>query len=186
MDLSIVPQLFAFGILLLQADLLIVVLAYIFDRNGWVVRVVHKYAIPIVGLMGLFAIIGSLTLSEGLGWTPCKLCWFQRIFLYPSFFIGLIAWWKQDRNALRYTLVLSIVGVLISIYHYYLQMSGTTSLPCSVMGQGPSCGGTFIKQFGYMTIPMMALTLAAYAGVISWIGLRRPHNEHTEKPVEEL
>ena len=180
MDLSSVPKFFAIGVLLLQADLLIIVLGYIFDRDGWIVKTVRNWALPIVALMGLFAIVGSLTLSEGLMWEPCKLCWFQRIFLYPAFFIGLIAWWKKDRNALRYTLALALVGLLFSIYHYFIQMTGSTSLPCSVMGQGPSCGGTYIKEFGYLTIPMMALTLSAYAAVTSWIGLQTPRRNTPE------
>lgn len=171
MDLSLAPKLFAWGILLLQADILIIVLACLFDRDGWIIRVVKKYALPILAFIGACAIVGSLTLSEGLGWEPCKLCWFQRIFLYPTFFIALVAWWKNDRGAVRYILTLTLVGICFSIYHYFLQMSGTTTMPCSVMGQGPSCGATFIKQFGYITIPMMALTLNLYAIVVSWIVL---------------
>lgn len=29
------------------------------------------------------ATLGSLYLSEILGYEPCKLCWFQRILMYP-------------------------------------------------------------------------------------------------------
>ena len=173
MDLTSAPELFGIAILLLQAVIVITVLACLFDRDGWIIKLTKQHALKLVTFVGAAAIVGSLTLSEGLGWDPCKLCWFQRIFLYPAFFIGIIAWWKKDYSALRYVLTLSIVGLCISIFHYWIQMTGTSALPCSVSGPNPSCNVTLTKQFGYMTIPLMALTLSLYAIVVSWITLMK-------------
>jgi len=113
-----------------------------------------------------------LTYSELLKFPPCKLCWFQRIFLYPSLFIGLIGFITKDRNALRYSLVLSSVGILFSAYHFFIQMSGITGLPCTAVGQSDACGGIFVQEFGFVTIPFMALTLNLYIIVVSWVGLK--------------
>lgn len=40
------------------------------------------------------AVAGSLYLSEVLNYEPCKLCWFQRIFMYPQLFLLGIATYR--------------------------------------------------------------------------------------------
>lgn len=170
-DLFLISKLFAVGILLVQIDFLVILGAFIVNRDGWITDIVRTYALLLVTLAGLIAIVGSLTYSEIFGFEPCKLCWFQRIFLYPSFFIGLIGYYFKDKNALRYTLALSLVGIFISIYHYTIQMTGVSLIPCSAVGQSSACSGTYVQEFGYITIPMMALTLNAYVIAASWIGL---------------
>lgn len=170
--------LFAIGITLLQIDLLILIGMYLFAPEGKWMKMVNKHSLKIVAFISFLSIAGSLTYSELLQFTPCKLCWFQRIFLYPTFFIGVVASIVRDPKALRYTLVLSSVGILFSAYHYFLQMSGIEGLPCAVVGQTNSCGGVFVKEFGYITIPFMALTLNLYVIVASWIGLKLQKNQN--------
>ncbi len=172
MSYETVGLIFALGVIFLHLDILIIIGAYLFAPEGWIMRFVKKHALKLVLLMGIFSMIGSLTYSEVFKFTPCKLCWLQRIFLYPSVVVGLIGVLTKDRNALRYTLVLSSVGIVISAYHYFIQMSGVTGLPCTAVGQSDACSGTFVKEFGYITIPLMALTLNLYIIVISWVGLK--------------
>jgi len=52
-------------------------------------------------------------------------------------------------------------------------MSGVTGLPCSAIGQSDSCGGIYVKELGYITIPLMAWTLNLYIIVVSYLGLKK-------------
>lgn len=98
----------------------------------------------------------SLFYSEIAGFAPCVLCWWQRIFLYPQVFILGIAWYKKEAGALMYTLPLSVIGGVIAFYHSYLQFGGLSPVPCPA--SGPSCTQVYFLEYGYITIPTMALT----------------------------
>ncbi|MFQ5409937.1 MAG: disulfide bond formation protein B, partial [Anaerolineales bacterium] len=40
--------------------------------------------------VALSAMLGSLYFSEVAGFVPCKLCWYQRILMYPLTLITLV------------------------------------------------------------------------------------------------
>src|SRR5690625_3930295 len=71
--------------------------------------------------VSVVATLGSLFYSEILGYTPCELCWNQRIFMYPLVIIYSVALYKRDINIALPGSILSGVGLLISIYHYGLR-----------------------------------------------------------------
>jgi len=170
---QIIGKIFGIGTFLLQIDLLIVLFLYIVYPNCWVSKFVKKYAVHFVSLLAFSAIFGSLVYSEFLKFDPCKLCWIQRIFLYPSAVIGLVAVIIKDTKALLYTLTLSVLGALVSLYHYIIQMAPVSdSLPCAADAAG-GCGGIYVLEMGYITIPMMTLTLFVYIVLLSIIGLRK-------------
>lgn len=98
----------------------------------------------------------SLFYSEIAGFAPCALCWWQRIFLYPQVLILCTALWKKESSALVYTLPLSMIGGLVAIYHSYLQFGGSPLIPCPA--SGISCSQIYFIEYGYITIPTMALT----------------------------
>ena len=106
-------------------------------------------------IVALIATLGSLFYSEIAGYTPCKLCWFQRIFMYPLPILLGTALIRKARNIAYYAIPLSLIGGAIAVYHYIVQrMEYATS--CSV--EGVSCTVKYTFNFGYITIPMMALT----------------------------
>lgn len=111
----------------------------------------------------LFSLGGSaMTLihSEIFNLPPCPLCWWQRIFLYPQVILFAIALYTKDRSVYLYSMVLSILGASFAIYHHALQMFPAGSLPCPA--QGVSCSQILYLQFGYITYPMMALSLFVF------------------------
>lgn len=108
-------------------------------------------------LFGWAAIFGSLTYSEYIGFVPCKLCWIQRIFLYPTAIISLIALVSKEKIKPRYYLGLAIPGFLVSVYHTFSQLTGA-EMECGKIGQSASCGDVWVKMYGYITIPAMAAT----------------------------
>ncbi len=113
-------------------------------------------------LAALGAMLGSLLYSDVIGFEPCKLCWIQRIFHYPQVLLFAIALWKKDEHdiVIDYSIVLSILGALVAIYHEYLQLGGQLALtPCTAVGG--ACSKVFFVAYGYITIPMMSLTVFA-------------------------
>lgn len=109
-------------------------------------------------LVSLVAVSVSLVYSDIIGYEPCKLCWIQRVFLYPQVIILGLALWKKTKDAAEYCLSLSIIGAVIAGYHFYGQSFNPNALPaCDVTG-GVSCAIRFFVEFGYVTIPMMSLT----------------------------
>ncbi|NSL50877.1 disulfide oxidoreductase [Calidifontibacillus erzurumensis] len=106
--------------------------------------------------VSLIATAGSLYFSEVLKFIPCELCWFQRIFMYPLVFIQGIAVVKKDFYIYRYVLPLSIIGGLISTYHYLLQKVPLLSANMDTCGIVP-CSSAYINWLGFITIPFLAL-----------------------------
>lgn len=109
-------------------------------------------------LIAIAATLGSLYLSEVAKFPPCKLCWYQRAFMYPQAVILGIAVFINDFKARKYILALSGIGSAIAIYHYALQFL-PLNLPCS--DEAVSCVAKQLFYYGYITIPLMSLTAFA-------------------------
>lgn len=99
---------------------------------------------------------GSIFFSSVMEFTPCVLCWYQRICLFPQVLIlgmGLVAF---DKSVVKYSLPLAIAGWLLALYHtlLYSGIIPESIQPCS---QGVSCTEEYIDLFGFLTIPMLSL-----------------------------
>lgn len=105
----------------------------------------------------LIATIGSLYFSEVRYFIPCTLCWYQRIFMYPLVFILGIAFYRTDKEIYRYTLPLTIIGMLISAYHIALQKVPYLQ-QFEMCKTGVPCSKDYLNWYGFITIPMMAFT----------------------------
>jgi disulfide bond formation protein DsbB len=128
--------------------------------TGWISR----NAVTLMSVVAITATAGSLFFSDIAGWTPCKLCWYQRIFMYPQVPILLLALWKRDRSIAPYILTLCAIGAVIAAVHYGEQVNlalhpSMEVVPCD--DTGVSCARTPTFAFGYITIPLMALTAFA-------------------------
>ena len=69
-------------------------------------------------LVAMVALGGSLFFSEIMMFEPCKLCWFQRICMYPLALLLGIAAYRNDRGIIPYVRVLAGFGMCISLWHY--------------------------------------------------------------------
>src|SRR3989344_9291664 len=88
-------------------------------------------------IVSLAAMLGSLYFSDYLGYEPCKLCWYQRIFMYPQVFLfGLALWRREPFRIWAYSALLSLVGGAIAMFHYYTQVAPKplVTIPCSALG----------------------------------------------------
>jgi disulfide bond formation protein DsbB len=101
---------------------------------------------------------GSLFFSEIAGYPPCELCWFQRICMYPLSILLLIVAVHGDHRAARYVLPLPVVGAGVSIYHLLVENGVVHESQACVASAPGGCAVKWINEFGYMTIPTLALT----------------------------
>lgn len=104
----------------------------------------------------LIATAGSLYFSEVRGYIPCTLCWVQRIFMYPLVLVIGIAYVQKNVRIAATTLIFSVIGGCISIYHYGLQKLDFLADSAPSCGQVP-CTGEYINWLGFITIPFLAL-----------------------------
>lgn len=119
-------------------------------------------------LAAIIATCGSLFFSEALFWIPCKLCWYQRILMYPLVPILLIGIARDDRGLHWYGLPLSLTGVAVSLAHY-LEVLGVTppspcvgSVPCNIDYLTPILTG----PLSFIKIPFLALVAFSIISVM--------------------
>ncbi|MFH0961478.1 MAG: disulfide bond formation protein B [archaeon] len=133
-----------------------------------------KNASILAVLVSLFATISSLFLSEILGLAPCNLCWFQRALMYPIPAILLFSLIAKGKKHFRFVLPLVLGGAAVSLYHIYLQLSASFSPFCpSNPTIGSSCSSIGFAGFGYVTIPVMALTGFLAIGFLASLSVGR-------------
>jgi disulfide bond formation protein DsbB len=106
-------------------------------------------------LLALTAMLGSLYFSEIAGYPPCKLCWFQRLAVFPSAILLAVGLLRKDGLLHTYILPLTIPALIISLYHnlLYYQVFPESAATCEA---GISCTTKFIEWFGFVTIPLLA------------------------------
>ncbi len=104
-------------------------------------------------IVSLFATLSSLFYSEIMGFNPCPLCWYQRIFMYVLPIITFVAIIRKDKNVFYYIAPLSVIGMFIAAYHYGVQIRD--SLICS---GALDCSFIYNLSYGFMTIPVMAFS----------------------------
>lgn len=115
-----------------------------------------KNAVYLAWIQSIIAVLGGLYYSEIKRYTPCALCWYQRILMYPLVIIIAVGILRKDKYLYQYVLPMSISGWLIALYQVLLQ-SGIlpeAAAPCAI---GVSCVTKYLG-FGFITIPVMSLT----------------------------
>ena len=113
-------------------------------------------------LVALVASLAALFLGEIVGQTPCNLCWFQRVFMFPLAVVLGIGCHEDDRSVWRYALPLAVLGGLVAAYHSRLY-------GCALAPSLPPCGAEASCSRGDMllagVVPLPFLSLAAFTGI---------------------
>ena len=158
-SLESISFLSALGTLALQIFAVFLVIIYIYRRSTFasIAAVVQKYALVGALMLSTAALVLAVYYSSVLGIEPCPLCWWQRIFLFPQVILFALALWKKDSDIAIYSIALSVIGSAIALYHHALQILPGTGLPCPATGV--SCAQRIIFEFGYITFPLIALTI---------------------------
>lgn len=128
-------------------------------------------------LIALVATLGSLYFSEIWGLVPCKLCWLQRIFMYPLAITLPIGLYYQDKNVFRYAFPLALIGLIIATYHtimYYLAnyLYGVNELILTACSGGVSCTNKQITFLGFISIPLLSFLAFLMITLLLWLSHR--------------
>jgi disulfide bond formation protein DsbB len=129
----------------------------------------------LAGGVAVLAMVGSLWFSEGAHFPPCKLCWYQRIAMYPLAFLLPFAAWRRDRGVRPYALLLAGLGLLVSLWHNFIE----TFPDHDPGGCDPTnpCTVRWVEGLGFWTIPRMALVCFAVILTVLWLDRPEPDEE---------
>ncbi len=135
------------------------------DRLGlW--AAIRPVSTEFAAAVAVTATAGSLYLSEGAHYTPCRLCWVQRGFMYPAAALLLVALATRRAWARLAAGVLAVIGLAVAIFHRYEQAYGGIGDFCEA--DNP-CSLRWVNEFGFLTIPTMAgigfFTIAVLVGL---------------------
>ena len=126
-------------------------------RNG-LQRALEGYELWLTFVVSAIATGGSLFFSEIAHFVPCELCWYQRICMYPLSITTLLGALANDRRLARYLLPLPVVGAGVSVYHLLVENGVVQQAHACLISAPGGCATKWINEFGYMTIPTLALT----------------------------
>ena len=179
MDVRTVNLILALLAMLALAGVLMLTLAAVaarISRSGgaWRDRVwdrTAEVALPLAGVIAIVAMAGSLYESEVAHFVPCRLCWYQRIVMYPLAVILPIAAVRRDRRVRTYVLPLALIGAALAAYHYQLEWFPQQGSPaCTV---DAPCTTVWVRELGFVSIPFMALCGFAAIAWLTWIAGQR-------------
>ncbi len=107
-------------------------------------------------LIATTATLGALFIGEDKLMTPCTLCWYQRIFMFPITIILGIACFTDDRQGAVYALALALGGLAMAGYHTLLVagLIPKSWVPCSA---GVSCADQKLEILNGVQIPWLSL-----------------------------
>ena len=111
-------------------------------------------------LIATASALGSLFFSEVLKFTPCVLCWYQRILMYPLVVILAVGILRRDSGIRFYVLPLSVLGLAVAAYHNLLYF-GVIPEGLTQCTLGVSCTTRYLAVLGFIDIPLMSLTAFA-------------------------
>jgi disulfide bond formation protein DsbB len=108
------------------------------------------------------ATLGSLYFQYIEEYSPCDLCWYQRIAIYPLVVIfGIALATREWKTAAQHALPFTILGILLSVYHNIVYYNANfwnpngTPLPCTT--GSVSCSERYVEFAGFITIPFLSL-----------------------------
>lgn len=152
--------------------------AFAFDPTArrFILHNVHKFALELIFFVSAGALVFSVWYSNVVNFPPCELCWIQRIFMYPQVLLSLIAITKKDKKIIEYLLPMTILGGIVAFYQSLVHWGvGVGLLACTTTGA--ECAKVYVHEYGYITIPFMALSSFIYLLTITLIYYYKSRND---------
>lgn len=107
-------------------------------------------------LLATVSTLGALFLGEVMGYTPCVLCWYQRICMFPLVLILAAGLFPLDPKVIRYALPLAVSGWLLAVYHLAL-VAGLIPENIQPCQKGVPCSDLQVIWFGFINIPLLSV-----------------------------
>ena len=157
--------------------------ASIFGRSSASVqdfRVVNAPSVLVMAaLIPLTAMLGSLYYSEVANFTPCRYCWFQRVFMYSTAVILVIAAARKDMSIKPHAMALTGIGAMIGLYHVLLERDVITESSSCDPNNPCTLDWLQHKWGGWITIPSMSFVgFCATFALLSLLPGRRRLERH--------
>lgn len=179
--ISFVNTVLAIGTILAHIFILLIALWFFLLKKSYpeVGQFLGRFGMWSAFKITTISMLASLFYSNIAGFAPCELCWFQRIFMYPLVVILGMALWKKDNKIVSYALALSCLGLVVSLFQNYMYYfnQGLAAF-CQQGGATVSCVKRYVFEFGYISIPIMALT--GFVLVIIFLLLQKEYNKNTQ------
>ncbi|KND46781.1 MAG: disulfide bond formation protein DsbB [Parcubacteria bacterium C7867-006] len=147
---------------------LVVILSHA-DSRKHLYNFVHKYILELLFFGILSAVVGSLVYSDIVGFLPCDLCWWQRIFMYPQLVIVALALYRKDKSIIDYLVPLSVMGAVLALYQSFVQWGFSFGVTGGCVAVGGECAKVYFTQYSYITIPFMSLTVFVYIIALKFV-----------------
>lgn len=129
-------------------------------------------------VVAALAMAGSLYFSEIAHFEPCRLCWYQRIAMYPLVVILGVAAWRGDVGVRRYAVPLAAIGAVIATYHYALEWF--PSLDSGVCSVTTPCTAVWFRELGFISLSYLALSAFLLILGLLWLARAPAHEETSE------
>lgn len=133
-------------------------------------------ALVLAALISVATMAGSLYFSEIANYTPCKLCWYQRIAAFSLALVLPGVAWKRDTKAALCLLPLPAAGIVVSTYHWVIEhYPNIKSSSCEITAP---CTAIWFEKFGFLTLSSMAWI--SFATTITLIAVSLISNDSLE------
>ncbi len=106
-------------------------------------------------IISLIATLSAIYIGEVMGQTPCTLCWYQRICMFPLVLILGAGSFNNEPAVIKYSLPLALAGLAIAGYHS-MTYAGIIPAPLVPCGQGVSCSGAEMTLLGVLPLPYLS------------------------------
>jgi len=143
-----------------------------------VAEAIAPNAIGIAWVVAVLATAGSLYFSEIAGFEPCRLCWYQRIAMYPLVVVLTVAAYRRERAGAVYAGALAAIGAVIAAYHVALEW--IPALDTGACDPDNPCTLIWFRVFGFISLPTLAL--AAFLLILTVLSIR-PREVVEDHPV---
>jgi disulfide bond formation protein DsbB len=128
-------------------------------------RPVADVLLPLAFVVALTSTLGSLYYSGIANFRPCRLCWWQRIMMYPMVPVLGLAAFRKDVMGAWYALPLTLGGLGFGVYHTQLRWWPDDSGSCDI---DAPCSAVWVDTWGFVSIPFMATCgFVAIAGLLA-------------------
>jgi disulfide bond formation protein DsbB len=131
----------------------------------------RPFARPLSAAIATTCMLGSLYFSEIVNYKPCRLCWYQRGFMYPLAILLIVFTVLKTARIGRIVVPLAAIGAGISLYHWLLERF-PDNLDSGVCSKDVPCEFIWFELFGFVTLPFMALT--GFLAIIVFNTLPKP------------
>jgi disulfide bond formation protein DsbB len=116
---------------------------------------VKEHSLYFAWIIALSGLGLSLFFGEILNIEPCRLCWYQRIAIFPlALFLGIAAY-KHDRELALYSLPLVAFGGLFAFYQVISSNFPSTHVH-ALCGSPEHCALPIFYLFGVVSFPLLS------------------------------